>query len=56
MDLSIQKEADYVFNSELIYEFGVLKSHILKELEKIDDNSRHFTANRLTKFLNILLI
>src|SRR5690554_813200 len=51
-----QKEADYVFNSELTYEFGVLKSHALKELEKIDDNSRHFiTANRLTKFLKYFI-
>lgn len=47
-----QKEADFVYNSELTYEFGVLKDLALKELNKIDDNSRHFiTANRLTKFL-----
>lgn len=47
-----QKEADFVYNSELTYEFGVLKDLALKELNKIDDSSRHFiTANRLTKFL-----
>lgn len=47
-----QKDANYVYNSELTYEFGVLKDLALNELNKIDDNSRHFiTANRLTKFL-----
>lgn len=51
-----QKDADYVFNSELTYEFGVLKTLALKELNEIDDNSRHFiTANRLTKFLKYFI-
>lgn len=51
-----QKEADFVFNSELTYEFGVMKEHALRELEKIDDNSRHFiTANRLIKFLKYFI-
>lgn len=51
-----QKEADYVFNSELTYEFGVLKSHALELLSEIKDNSKHFiTANRLTKFLKYFI-
>lgn len=47
-----QKEADYVFNSELTYEFAVLKKYALRELSSIDPDSKHFiTANRLVKFL-----
>jgi len=47
-----QKEADYVYNSELTYEFGILKKHAIKHLRSISNDSRHFiTANRLLKFL-----
>lgn len=47
-----QNDADYVFNSELSYEFAVLKKHAEKELQLIDRNSEYFiTANRLLKFL-----
>ncbi|VEU80859.1 nucleoside kinase [Haploplasma axanthum] len=47
-----QKEANYVFNSELTYEFGVLKKHAVKQLRSVESSSKHFiTANRLLKFL-----
>ncbi|HKL95592.1 MAG TPA: hypothetical protein VJ845_04110 [Haploplasma sp.] len=47
-----QKEANFVFNSELTFEFGLLKKHAVKQLRAVDINSRHFiTANRLLKFL-----
>lgn len=47
-----QSEADYVFNSELTYEFSVLKKFATKELEEIKTDNEHFiTANRLLKFL-----
>lgn len=47
-----QNEANFVYNSELSYEFGVTKKYALDHLLKVDSNSKHFiTANRLTKFL-----
>ena len=47
-----QKEANFVFNSELTYEFGVLKKHAVAQLRSITPDSKHFiTANRLLKFL-----
>ncbi len=47
-----QNGADYVFNSELTYEFAVLKKHAVKQLQAIPSDSKHFiTANRLLKFL-----
>ncbi len=47
-----QKEADYVFNSELSYELAVLKKYALQQLRAIPTESKHFiTANRLLKFL-----
>ncbi len=47
-----QKEANYVFNSELTYEFAVLKKHAVKQLQAIpSDNEHYITANRLLKFL-----
>ena len=47
-----QKEANYVFNSELTYEFAVLKKHAVAQLMAIPTDNRHFiTANRLLKFL-----
>ncbi len=51
-----QENADYVFNSELTYEFLVLKKHAYKSLNSIDRNSEYFiTANRLLKFLKYFL-
>ena len=47
-----QKEADYVFNSELSYELAVLKKYAIQQLRAIPTESKHFiTANRLLKFL-----
>jgi uridine kinase len=47
-----QNEANYVFNSELTYEFAVLKKHAIKQLQAIPSDNLHFiTANRLLKFL-----
>lgn len=47
-----QDSVDYTFNSELSYEFGVLKKYALPMLEEIDSDSAYFiTANRLIKFL-----
>jgi uridine kinase len=47
-----QKEADYVFNSELTYELAILKSHAQTKLEHISPQSAYFMkANYLLKFL-----
>ncbi|NLN50173.1 MAG: nucleoside kinase [Acholeplasmataceae bacterium] len=47
-----QETADYVFNSELSYEFLVLKKHAYKSLNSIPRESEYFiTANKLLKFL-----
>lgn len=47
-----QNEANYVFNSELSYEFMVLKKHAVKLLQDVKTESPYFiTANRLHKFL-----
>ncbi len=47
-----QEQANFVFNSELTYEFLVLKKHAYKSLESIHRNSKYFIdANRLLKFL-----
>ena len=47
-----QEEANYVFNSELTYEFLVLKKHAYRSLSSIPRDSSHFiNANRLLKFL-----
>ena len=47
-----QKEANFVFNSELTYEFAVLKKHAVAQLKAIPSDSEHFiTANRILKFL-----
>lgn len=51
-----QEHADYVFNSELSYEFLVLKKHAYKSLRSIERDSPHFIdANRLLKFLKYFL-
>lgn len=50
-----QEEADYIFNTELIYELGVMKKYALPVLEKIDRNDQYFVvANRLVKFLKLV--
>ena len=47
-----QEEADYVFNTELTYELGVMKKYALEALNSIDRNDEFFVqANRLVKFL-----
>ncbi len=47
-----QEGADYIFNSSLAYELGVMKKHALDTLMEIPRESEHFiTANRLIKFL-----
>ncbi|MFA6627809.1 MAG: nucleoside kinase, partial [Bacilli bacterium] len=47
-----QEEADYVFNTELTYELGVMKKYALPVLSNIDHNNEYFIqANRLVKFL-----
>jgi uridine kinase len=44
--------ADYIFNSELTYEFAVLKTYAENALKHIEKGSHHFIqANRLLKFL-----
>lgn len=47
-----QREANYVYNSELSYELAVLKKHAVAQLQAIPRDNKHFiTANRLLKFL-----
>ncbi len=46
------ENADFIFNSELTYEFCVLKRYAEQALRDIDTNSEYFVqANRLLKFL-----
>lgn len=48
-----QEDADELFNSNLVYELGVLKSYALRELIKIKTSSPYYEeAARLIKFLN----
>ena len=50
-----QEQADYVFNSELTYELGVMKKYALPALQKVGRNEAHFiAANRLVKFLKYI--
>lgn len=47
-----QKEADYVYNSELTYEIMVMKKYALPALQSINgDDEYYIQANRLIKFL-----
>ncbi len=47
-----QEGADYIYNSSLAYELGVMKKYALDTLMEIPRDSEHFiTANRLIKFL-----
>lgn len=46
-----QEQADFVFNTELTYELGVMKKYALPILEEIGRNDEYFIqANRLVKF------
>ncbi|MFA7560655.1 MAG: hypothetical protein WCY80_00965 [Candidatus Izemoplasmatales bacterium] len=46
------ENADYIFNSELTYEFAVMKVFAEEALKHIEKGSHHFIqANRLLKFL-----
>lgn len=48
-----QKNADFVFNSALLYELGVLKTYVIPMLERVKETSRAYSeANRLIKFLS----
>lgn len=50
-----QEGADYIYNSELTYELGVMKKYALPVLEAIDRNDEYFIiANRLVKFLKYI--
>ena len=50
-----QENADYVFNSALTYELGVLKSHAYKEFNKIPAGTPNYTeAQRLLKLLSFI--
>ena len=47
-----QEEADYMFNSSIIYEIAVLKKYALPLLAEIDDSNKEYgEAQRLIKFL-----
>lgn len=47
-----QEEANYMFNSSIIYEIAVLKKYALPLLEEIDDSNEEYgEAQRLIKFL-----
>lgn len=48
-----QEEADYMFNSSIIYEIAVLKKYAMPLLAKIDDSNEEYgEAQRLIKFLD----
>lgn len=51
-----QDEADYVFNTSLIYEFCVLKTYVLPLLYSVKSDSPNYEeARRLIKTLNVFL-
>ena len=50
-----QEEADYIYNTELTYELGVMKKYALPALNKLDKNDKNYIqANRLSKFLKYI--
>ncbi len=50
------ENADYIFSSELTYEFSVLKKYAMNALKSINHNSEYFVqANRLMKFLKYFI-
>ena len=47
-----QEEADYMFNSSVIYEIAALKKHIVPLLEEITEKDEEYSeARRLLAFL-----
>lgn len=51
-----QDEADFTFNSALIYELGVLKTYVEPLLYSVGQDSKHYEeAKRLINFLRIFL-
>ena len=51
-----QDEADFVFNTSLIYEFCVLKTYVLPLLYSVQSDSPNYEeARRLIKILNVFL-
>lgn len=51
-----QDEADFTFNSALIYELGVLKTYVEPLLYSVDQNSEYYEeAKRLINFLRMFL-
>lgn len=51
-----QDEADFTFNSALIYELGVLKTYVEPLLYSVDQNSEYYEeAKRLINFLRVFL-
>ena len=51
-----QDEADYVFNTSLIYEFCVLKTYVLPLLYSVKSDDKNYNeAVRLMKILNVFL-
>ena len=52
-----QQEADYVYNSALIYEVSVLKSYVEPLLFDIDNTSKYYEeVRRLINFLSMFLV
>ena len=50
-----QEEADYIFNTELTYELGVMKKYALPVLNEVPREDEYFIdANRLVKFLKLV--
>ncbi len=50
-----QDDADYIFNSELTYELGVMKKYALEALSAIKSSDEYYVeANRLVKFLKYI--
>lgn len=50
------ENADYIFSSELTYEFSVLKRYVMSALQSINHESEFFVqANRLMKFLKYFI-
>ena len=50
-----QEEADYIFNTELTYELGVMKKYAVPVLKSIGKDDEYYVqANRLIKFLKYI--
>ena len=47
-----KKEADYIFNSSLIYELGAIKEDVIKLLKKVSNEEKEYAeAQRLIEML-----